>query len=784
MHKERIIARLRTYLPCAFVKIMMVGLVFIETRVARCASPHPSPKNISFYAVTNSQGLTGDVRLLSPYGKVAALFYQGFSNSTPLTVVQRVGSHDMLLALEKDSGDAMAIVQADALHHYLNSDHPLFSSIKGDSHIKAIAKLFPEWVFVRATSMPETNSFSAYLNGRQNSNGPIIADCGDFGSGSLITALNVRRVLSLPVSFDPTAVAHAAAFRIRVASPDNPVSDPANVLFFTEAEGRLIQGSSRNLYRTVDRVELVRRKLSPPPNAVGVCVDAILVTTRGTSEDVVKRAISLLSDLDHRSLSPGNKPTNALEVAVLEQTGFADIIPADLKEGAKIQYRMKDLPIALHRSARVYTSDAVTNFLVDAVSLKFLVAIFLVLLVVFGVVRLYQIGWEVKDAFVYLRANLKRFVILALGFVAAHVVLWMAIWLSEYHFESEVDHPLVQIGFWQSFKYLHEIIREGDSSVKINSTLGTVWLALLKAGYAASSALLLHYFIQRYYHRGKLLTMKDTDIIIGENDEAASIEKEIEAQKRTFRRIRLDPDATKLVSLERAKHLVWSFEDLTARLQSDFAHKAHSIIILRDEKAAKLYGVEDADVWSLKILKAVTAYLDAAKSAPEGNGLVATRYEKPRVVVELSDPDLCPIAEKIGADDPISIKQIAARMLTHSATKPEASELLTRLLTTREGNYEMYTYGATPPLVSKSLREIGTNILDRADEKTTIVLLGIHRAGRFILNPASSESRVQQGDDILYLAERQYDLAKLLFSKDHKHPLTKFLSVSNQKVVN
>jgi TrkA family protein len=137
-------------------------------------------------------------------------FPPGRANAGNITVATELGPTEGSLvtlaqideAAERNGGaeHRIGIAQADVVYHYIEGDHPEFPARRQESEVRALAWLFPEWLQVYGEYLGPKGSIdwskepmrdaSALCIGRYTGQEPL-------GSGSLVTAINVVRLLGL-----------------------------------------------------------------------------------------------------------------------------------------------------------------------------------------------------------------------------------------------------------------------------------------------------------------------------------------------------------------------------------------------------------------------------------------------------------------------------------------------------------------------------------------------------------------------------------------------------------
>jgi hypothetical protein len=273
----------------------------------------------------------------SPYG-VFARYLQGAltkgQSAERRHPVDTEGSSETLLRLDAMSEPAVGIVQADALYHFLRGGHPQFAVARPESGIRALSRLFPEWVHVYAPA-PSRNALRVVTGALEHAHArraDLLAGAdtvcgGAVGTGDLVTAMNLGHVLDnhlhlLPCSFEQyernappfswdreirTARATGAPaavppFFVEVRSPGyRPnTSTPRRVdVGLDEATAYVLAASHPEVYDVVTpealaadgKTEPLLRK-APKLHRATVSVDAILVANSGLSQRWTNRVLT------------------------------------------------------------------------------------------------------------------------------------------------------------------------------------------------------------------------------------------------------------------------------------------------------------------------------------------------------------------------------------------------------------------------------------------------------------------------------------------------------------
>ena len=134
------------------------------------------------------QAQSQDPQKLSPYHIIATHIGERLGEEVQVKFAETTGSFTTLLQIERtEDRPALGIVQADVLYHYVNGRHPHFPIPTLQSRVRAIARLFPEWLHAYRHPSPRWEKMTLL-------EAPAVY-AGPNGTGSMVTATNLSRVL-------------------------------------------------------------------------------------------------------------------------------------------------------------------------------------------------------------------------------------------------------------------------------------------------------------------------------------------------------------------------------------------------------------------------------------------------------------------------------------------------------------------------------------------------------------------------------------------------------------
>ncbi len=194
------------------------------------------------------------------------------------------------------------------------------------------------------------------------------------------------------------------------------------------------------------------------------------------------------------------------------------------------------------------------------------------------------------------------------------------------------------------------------------------------------------------------------------------------------------------------------------------AHEAHAVILLANRH------VEDPDGHSAVVVLALNGLF-------RDKGLTAGR--RPRVVVEVVNHRKMALIRDAGADDTICHEDFGLAVLAQSALVTSMCEVYQELLMYAPETNEFHVLRT--PAAEGAKSDVPAEVWERAlkgrtfteaavafdrtrDDRNPVLLVGLRRGGRLLLNPREPE-HVRPGDELLIIARgfpSQDDLRKLL----------------------
>lgn len=146
--------------------------------------------------------------------------------------------------------------------------------------------------------------------------------------------------------------------------------------------------------------------------------------------------------------------------------------------------------------------------------------------------------------------------------------------------------------------------------------------------------------------------------------------------------------------------------------------------------------------------------------------------EKPHIVVELMDSENRELALDAGANEIVSAGFYRTGIMLQSALYPGLSDIFHELLSYGENKTSVFIIpksGFPKSLLGKTFQEASEIINRQRYDKNTVVLIGVRRKNKVILNPLKGTSaasdkifdRFEEGDTLVVLSDRPPDLSKL-----------------------
>lgn len=562
------------------------------------------------------------------------------------------GSYQTLLGMERIdniSHSAIGIAQADVLYHYFNGNHPQFPVPKSDSKIRALGSVFEEWLFIHSSDSIHKSS----LSDQQISK----LDLGVIGSGTMVSALNMERLLSLRPNKD---LSKGDSIKFRIFAPYdssiNHIKGYNELVSLSQAEAETIASSFPDCYDVVDSKEFKAqfKNLQDSINHRTVSVDAVLIGLSNLPDEVVGEIETLLN----------NYPE------------------------PYIDFDKNDLPIARHKKL-IYDkirSEYLNKFVADWFTRHNLFVIFwvLVILVIFNYLK--PAFLQIMKYQLSIRASLKllfnfsiRIVWLALGFILLHIFIACLIWGFEYHYS--IDHyiksdALIANGVVGGIAKIGESLVVGEQ-LYVFSVEAKILIAILNLAYAVTSSFFVYQYSNSIFKRlRKNLIMDNHTVIIGWNEVTPKVVDElISFGQKKYQIIGTQESST--IGKDRYRNHYHQKNASISDLESVRLSKAKAVIIMSDKNWAQQESVLDVDLWSLRILKDIVIFKEKNKL-------------KFRIVAEVKDIANETLLLDNGADEVICISSFGYELLPHAGSRPKLSLIFKELLKTEKGNNEIY----------------------------------------------------------------------------------------------
>jgi hypothetical protein len=236
-------------------------------------------------------------------------------------VMCSTGSLDSLALLDSaEITNVFALAQADVLAHYVNGNHPQFVIGRKTSHVRSVAPVFEEWLDIRSHSPRSPSPNEELLSDATQ----VCADA--VGSGSMVTALNLQRILGGPWSPStecPPKQSEAGVYDLRVRSPEGQPSHcaPSIVLHpeqcmvgLSVSTARLMSTIFPALYTIVEYNQRDGRKDDWIRGRATIATNAVLVARRDTDGDLVRTVLDALNQIRGTEcpIRPGQNPRESM----------------------------------------------------------------------------------------------------------------------------------------------------------------------------------------------------------------------------------------------------------------------------------------------------------------------------------------------------------------------------------------------------------------------------------------------------------------------------------------
>ena len=147
-------------------------------------------------------------------------------------------------------------------------------------------------------------------------------------------------------------------------------------------------------------------------------------------------------------------------------------------------------------------------------------------------------------------------------------------------------------------------------------------------------------------------------------------------------------------------------------------------------------------------------------------------FKKPRIIAELMDRDNMEIAQNAGADEIVSAGFYRTGIMLQSALFPNLSDIFHELLSYGSEKTSVYILNEdrySEDLLGKPFEKIAEIINKNREEDNPVILLGIRRDEKVMLNPQNNVDEksdkyfdfLKEGDALAVIAQKHPDLSKL-----------------------
>lgn len=206
-----------------------------------------------------------------------------------------------------------------------------------------------------------------------------------------------------------------------------------------------------------------------------------------------------------------------------------------------------------------------------------------------------------------------------------------------------------------------------------------------------------------------------------------------------------EPELRRSPAYERV-YFIKSDPTLHEVLRRARVHHAKSVIILSDELCS------DPDAKTALISLAITK-------------LEREMPEKPHIIAEVTSPHKVQHLVDAGVDEWVCSTDYSLGILAQAALYGKISEVYQQLLTYSEETNEIYLVDDEKfpsSFQGKRFKELAQILNDRRNPKNPVILVGVKRGDRVILNPKEDEfDRIKAGDSLIVMSFDQPDLRYL-----------------------
>jgi hypothetical protein len=708
----------------------------------------------------------------TPYCLLAHYLRDGLQDRFSIVLRKTPGSLDTLIEMDARGPEpgarvrpALGFVQSDVLFHYVNGSHPQLPLARKTSEVRTVARVLREWVFFSVTK-----AHAERLRGVPDPFLRARAVCvGRLGSGSLVTALNLRRILAGSAvevyGCDPkNRESKDWEMGVYVQAPDRKL--PVSSLFLTEDSAEVAASAfpAPVLYRTVEVPAGGSRSGSGTHT---LTVDGVLVANTAVPYQVVRAASDLIEGICTKRVAVSDPPVSAWhlrnETRICrsgEKSARYDALPV-AKHRAQIEKRLGLASWLLVR----FTSFGVLRVFV------FLVAFLAVISTIPGMLERIRRGDRPEALLRHAYRTRKGWLFLGVGFVVFHAFLAVLIWLTEYHDVGvRSDSAFLERGIGGAFAWVYSLFVTRSGPVQLESMWAVFWVGVLKAGWGVTGIALTVGLSKRFADRWEKRHMSELDghvIVVGFNRRWENVVAELGRQHgvefacANWR----DELPLKVAGGRPIVHHKIGGNRMEALKKLGVA-RARAIIVLADRDQAQA-AEEDVDLWLCKLVREIR---DGERAWENESGGVGRRHRY--IVCEAMRPRNVGLLRDNGADEVICVRAFGVQLLAHAATKRRVMDVFSDLLDTDPRSDELYFERLDPAdFADGNLFVDVARVRMKRKQATTDqqIPIGVRRrlngsgpalatgAERFkiILNPEGDDAKVDPVTDELIVVRKQ-----------------------------
>lgn len=174
-----------------------------------------------------------------------------------------------------------------------------------------------------------------------------------------------------------------------------------------------------------------------------------------------------------------------------------------------------------------------------------------------------------------------------------------------------------------------------------------------------------------------------------------------------------------LKSTDKRVHFIPDDPSEESVLKKQNVSHARSVIILADAEE------EHPDLKTIDIATAIRLVIKDEKPK-----------QKPWIIAELTSTDKVKHLEEVGVNEWVCSTDYGLRIIAHCALKPKLTKVFTEILSYSTDTNEIYLVDS-PECEGKTFEQVSRILGDIQDPENPIILLGVKRGDRTILNPKS-----------------------------------------------